>query len=69
MNEPPQHPCKSCGQWHPLFEQTHRNASRHHFYWCDISRKRFYVPRTEGLVLPEKPTRKALREAGQLSLL
>lgn len=70
------HPCKACGQPHELVYQRYLDGTLHMSYLCPTSRKRFHVPRIDGLNIRIEPNRKAQQlakkaalEAPQLTLL
>ena len=56
-----QHFCKNCGKQHELHYSIFEDGSKHMWYQCDKGRRRYYVPRVDGLDIDVIPTRGELR--------
>ena len=62
------HPCKACGQAHELVYQRYANGTLHMSYLCQTAKKRFHVPRIDGLDIPITPNRKAQKLAAKAAI-
>lgn len=62
------HPCKACGAAHDLVYQRYADGTLHMSYLCPTARKRFHVPRIDGLDLPIAPNKKAQQLAQKAAL-
>lgn len=53
-----EHKCKACGEMHGLKYFLFAGGQRHLFYKCPKTKQTFYLPRVEGLPIPEVKSRK-----------